>query len=99
MRWFGVSGQTQKGSSGKRVYTLTAPNVAFARGHKGVSDRMAAFERLGFRFVERVVGVGIILSIAGPTKVELASVEDLMELQRSIGLPIVARDGLLVIEP
>lgn len=52
---------------------------------------------IGFTFKPREVPNGILVRCAGPAEVELNTVEELIELQKELGLPIQIEDGRLVV--
>ena len=67
----------------------------------GSGERSKAFgealRSLGFSFRAREVPNGVLVKCAGPAEVELSTVEELMALQKKLGLPIQIEQGRLVV--
>lgn len=76
---------------------LAIPNVQFVAGSERSQPILQELESIGFRFHERVMSGGSLLSAKAPIEVELETAADLVELQRRIGLPIKLEDGVLEI--
>jgi hypothetical protein len=72
---------------------LSCPNVQFVVGSPRAAPVAKALEDLGFEFSVRKVGVGEIASARGSVEVEVDTVEELLDLQRKIGLTLVIEDG------
>lgn len=76
---------------------LTMPNVQIVLGSGKGLPLAERLHELGFTFRSRPVPNGTLLSAAEPVTIELDTIEELVELQRSIGLPICVEDGILEI--
>ena len=55
------------------------------------------FKAIGFTFKAREVPNGVLVRCAGPVDVELNTMEELIGLQKKLGLPIQIEDGRLVV--
>lgn len=80
-------------------FTICAPYVQFLADHPGAAERVKVFERLGLKVGRRWNGGAMIAFVEGDAGIDLRSVEELMALQREIGLPIRVEDGVLIVEP
>lgn len=76
---------------------LSCHRVQFPMGEKWLPV-VEELVRIGFRFACRAVPNGSLAYAIEPVEVELGSVEDLIELQRRIGLPLRVEDGCLEVE-
>ena len=52
-------------------------------------------EQLGFAFRYRAAGLASLALVVDPVSIELCGVQDLIDLQRQIGLPLKLEDGVL----
>jgi hypothetical protein len=90
----------EKGDVGRRKLTLCAPNLSIVTSAPRAGERIAVYEKLGFRFASRRAIGGIDVATAiNQVEVELGSVAELLELQRHIGERIVVEDGVLIVDP
>jgi hypothetical protein len=78
--------------------SVSCPNVQFVVGSPRAFPIATALKGLGFEFSVRKVGEGQLASAKGSVDVELNTVEELFELQRSIGLTMVVEDGCIRFE-
>ena len=84
-----------RGERGGLMVTVSAPNLQFVANNPRGAERMKHLESIGFRFTVRLFGDAEVASVEAPISVELSSVEDLIDLQRRIGLPLRLEDGML----
>lgn len=72
-----------------------ACNLEWSGQHANAEKIALAFGNTGFEFKGRAVPNGSIISIARPVEIELNTMNELVELQKSLGYPIMIEDGHL----
>jgi hypothetical protein len=74
---------------------MLACNLEWPAGNSNADRIVVDFKAVGFMFRIRSVPNGIVASVTGPIEVELESMQDLIELQKKLGYPVLVEDGHL----
>jgi hypothetical protein len=78
--------------------TISCPSLQWAINHSRSEEIAKTFGAIGFRFQVRDVPNGQLVFTRSTPEIELATLEELLALQASLGYPIRVVDGQLVIE-
>jgi len=82
---------------GEMRLQLSCPTQAFVVGSVKALPIVEAMQAIGFTFKAREVPGGMIAVAETPVVLEVETVEQLVELQLSIGLPFRLEDGFVTI--